>query len=500
MGTVSIDKVIALLTLISIVVGSFGMIYRYFSATPLEKFLMEGTDKVWVAVTEFLGYFFAVILMQLILVILWNKGLIMLRSKLPLVQDFRVPMLLALIMAPNEELSPNKFIKRYSWLEICKDCLILAFAIVIYFKMFEYLGVFKNKGGLYTVGVGTFIWMIIEVILKREQFVVVVGYVFPFIFGIKSVKSLIERFVSKKYRGCSDNIIVIGTALTNAVMAMKFAICLFITILVELVSNRMRLSLFNVQLLGLLLTLQAIDMYVRRRGWIYDEFWRICSVSLLLAATTPLALLSIYYYFNRSLEIILISFVGVGLLWTMILNAWIPEKLPEFNKRAVFRVLLKDDDIQYYCYGIKEGYILCGTEASQKGQKEFRLIPIDEIKSICQGEVMNLDEKDESQNTSWICAHNSGCNGVCPDVLFIDKIDGKVVGEGIKGKDGILWYQVEEGKHFVHMTASWKQKNKCNNKNRSMISVGEIEVDLSAGSRYEIKYNINEMLFEINKI
>ena len=58
MGTVSIDKVIALLTLISIVVGSFGMIYRYFSATPLEKFLMEGTDKVWVAVTEFLGYFF----------------------------------------------------------------------------------------------------------------------------------------------------------------------------------------------------------------------------------------------------------------------------------------------------------------------------------------------------------------------------------------------------------------------------------------------------------
>ena len=259
----------------------------------------------------------------------------MLRSKLPLVQDFRVPMLLALIMAPNEELSPNKFIKRYSWLEICKDCLILAFAIVIYFKMFEYLGVFKNKGGLYTVGVGTFIWMIIEVILKREQFVVVVGYVFPFIFGIKSVKSLIERFVSKKYRGCSDNIIVIGTALTNAVMAMKFAICLFITILVELVSNRMRLSLFNVQLLGLLLTLQAIDMYVRRRGWIYDEFWRICSVSLLLAATTPLALLSIYYYFNRSLEIILISFVGVGLLWTMILNAWIPEKLPEFNKRSV---------------------------------------------------------------------------------------------------------------------------------------------------------------------
>ena len=113
---------------------------------------------------------------------------------------------------------------------------------------------------------------------------------------------------------------------------------------------------------------------------------------------------------------------------------------------------------------------------------------------------MNVDKKDEPQNTSWICAYNSGGKGVCPDVLFIDRIDGEVVGEGIKGKDGILWYQVEEGKHFVHMTASWKQKNKCNNKNRTIISDGEIEVDLSAGSRYKIEYNINEMLFEINVI
>lgn len=369
MGTVGVDKVVELLTLISIVVASLGMIYRYFSATPLEKFLMEGTDKVWVALTEFLGYFLAVVLMQLILVILWKKGLLMLGSKLLLVQDFRVYILLALIMAPNAELSPNKIIKRYSWSGIFKDCLILAFAIVGYFKMFEYLEVFKIKEGLYTVGVGTFIWMIVEVLLKREQFVVVVGYVLSFIFEIKSVKSLIERFAGKKYRGYSDDIIVTGTALINTVMALRFVICLLIIILVELVSNRMRLNLFYVQLLGLLLILQVIDMYVRRRGGIYDKFWRVCSVAVLLTATTPLALLSIYYNSNSSIEIALISFVGAGLLWTMILNTWIPEKLPELNKRAVFRVLLKDEDIQYYCYGIKEGYVLCGTEAFQKGQK-----------------------------------------------------------------------------------------------------------------------------------
>ena len=501
MDAVNVDRVGALLTLISIMVASLGMIYRYFTATPLEKFLMEGADKAWVAVTEFLVCFFIIEFVQLILAtFLNNVGRVVFQNELFKVQGFKETILLTLIIVPNEELSPHKFKNKDIGLGILAGYLIIIIETVCYFKLFDYIGVFKDNGEFHTVGFGVFICTVICVLLKNERLAIAVAYFNTFIFKSGLFKLILNRPEDKGTRDCFDDGIVTGVALSNAIMRIRFVICLLIIMLEALLGYTMQLNAFSIRLGILLLILQVIDKIVRKHRDLYDDFWRMFGIAVLFIVTTPLGLLSAYDHFNGALEILTIIFALLGLFWTMVLNVWIPEKLPEFNKRAIFHVLLKNDEMQYYCYGIKEGYFLCGKEVSQKRQKEFLLIPINEVVAICQGMVVEQNEKDTPNNKSWVCADDTKCNSGHPDILFIDRIDGKSVSGGVKDKNGVLWYQVDEGKHFVHLTASWKQENKCSNQNQSLISDGEIEVELCAGCWYVFKYNINDMIFEINKL